>query len=49
MGTVQKFLMGLVGIGLVTTLVLPGRQSTQVIGAVGDKLISNPLRTAING
>ena len=49
MSGVQKFLMGLVAIGLVTTLVLPNRRSGEVITAVGDKLISGPLKSAING
>lgn len=49
MSTVQKFLIGLVAIGLVTTLVLPNRQSPAVINAVGNGLISNPLKAAING
>lgn len=49
MGTAEKFLMGLIAIGLITTLVLPNRQSAQVITAVGNGLVSNPLRAAING
>lgn len=41
--------MGLVGIAMITTLVLPNRQSPAVINAVGNSLVSNPLRAAING
>lgn len=33
MTTVQKFVVGIVAIGMVTTLVLPQRQSSQVITA----------------
>jgi hypothetical protein len=49
MAPVQQFLMGLIAIGLFTTLVLPNRQSPAVINAVGNSLISNPLKAAING
>lgn len=34
MTPIQKFLMGLIGIGLVTTAVLPKRQTPQVINAL---------------
>jgi hypothetical protein len=30
----QKFVGGIIAIGMVTTLILPKRQTTQVIGAV---------------
>jgi hypothetical protein len=33
MSTLEKFMMGVVGIALVTTLILPKRQTPQVIGA----------------
>jgi hypothetical protein len=33
MSTIEKFMMGVVGIALVTTLILPKRQTPQVIGA----------------
>ena len=33
MGTVGKIAMGIVGIGLITTLILPGRQTPAVINA----------------
>lgn len=49
MSAVQKFLLGLVAIGMITTLVLPNRQSPAVINAVGNSLVSNPLKAAING
>ena len=34
MNAVQKFLGGIIAIGMVTTLILPKRQTPQVIGAV---------------
>jgi hypothetical protein len=33
-GTAQKVIVGILGIGLVTTLLLPDRQTVPVIGAV---------------
>lgn len=33
MGTAEKVAMGIIGIGLVTTLLLPGRQTPAVINA----------------
>lgn len=33
MGTVEKIAMGIIGIGMVTTLLLPGRQTPAVINA----------------
>lgn len=33
MNAVQKVAMGIIGIGLVTTLILPGRQTPAVINA----------------
>lgn len=33
MGTIEKVALGVVGIALVTTLLLPGRQTPQVINA----------------
>jgi len=35
MSTIEKFLMGVVGVALVTTLILPKRQTPQVINAAG--------------
>lgn len=46
MSTVEKIAMGIVGIALVTTLILPGRQTPQVIGAFTD-LFSGSLKTAM--
>lgn len=46
MPTVQKFIMGLIAIGMVTTLILPGRQTPQVIGA-GRQLLTGSLSTAM--
>lgn len=46
MGTVAKIAMGIVAIAMVTTLILPGRQSPQVIGAVGN-LFKGSLATAM--
>lgn len=42
----QKWLTGLVGIGLVTTLILPKRQTVPVINAVGG-LLRGSLATAM--
>jgi hypothetical protein len=36
MSTIEKFLMGVVGIALATTLILPKRQTPQVIKAATD-------------
>lgn len=36
MGTAEKVALGIVGIGFVTTLVLPDRQTAQVIRAIAD-------------
>lgn len=33
MSTIEKFLMGVVGVALATTLILPKRQTPQVINA----------------
>lgn len=46
MGTAQKIAMGIIGIGMITTLLLPRRQTPQVIGAV-DKLFRGALGTAM--
>jgi hypothetical protein len=45
-GTVEKVAMGIVGIALVTTLILPGRQTPAVINAVSN-LFSGSLATAM--
>jgi hypothetical protein len=36
MSTIEKFMMGVVGIALITTLVLPKRQTPQVINAAAN-------------
>lgn len=46
MSTAEKIAMGIVGIGMVTTLILPGRQTVNVLGAV-QKLFSGALATAM--
>ena len=48
MSDLQKILVAIVGIALVTTLVLPGRQTPAVLTA-GGKAFSGVLGTAING
>jgi hypothetical protein len=45
MTTVEKVAMGIVGIALATTLILPGRQTAAVITA-GGNVFSNALKTA---
>lgn len=46
MGTVEKVALAIVGVALVTTLVLPGRQTPKVIGAFSD-LFRGSLATAM--
>lgn len=49
MTVAQKFVAGIVAIGLVTTLVLPNRQSANVIGAAASgssKLLGTAMGTA---
>lgn len=36
MDNITKVLMGIVGIGMITTAVLPGRQTAKVIDALGN-------------
>lgn len=48
MSTIEKFLMGAVGIALVTTLVMPGRQTPQVINAF-TRFTRGTLGTAMTG
>lgn len=45
MSTVEKVAMGIVGIALVTTLILPGRQTAAVLTASGN-VFSNAIKTA---
>jgi hypothetical protein len=44
----QKWAAGLIAIGMVTALVLPGRQTVPVINA-GRKLVTGSESTAITG
>lgn len=46
MGTAEKIAMGIVGIAMITTLILPGRQTPQVINAVSN-LFRGSLATAM--
>lgn len=46
MSTLEKVAMGIIGIGLATTLLLPGRQTPQVINAFGS-LFRGSLATAM--
>ena len=46
MTTAQKIAMGIIGIGMATTLILPGRQTPAVINAVAN-LFRGSLATAM--
>ncbi len=46
MGTAERIAMGIIGIGMVTTLLLPGRQTPQVINAFTN-LFRGSLATAM--
>lgn len=46
MSTLQKIAMGIIGIGLVTTLILPDRQTPQVVNAFSN-LFTGSLGTAM--
>ena len=46
MTTVEKIALGIIGVAMATTLILPGRQTPQVIGAAGN-LFTGSLRTAM--
>lgn len=48
MGTAQKFVGGLILIGVITALTLPGRQTSSVLSA-GQKFVSGTLHTSITG
>ena len=48
MNNLTKIAMGVVGIGMVTALVLPNRNTVGVIGAI-QKLFQGSLGTAITG
>lgn len=45
---VKTFVAGVVAIGMITALMLPGRQTPAVIKALGN-LMSGSLKTAISG
>lgn len=46
MTTVEKVAMGIIGIGMATTLVLPGRQTARIIDAISG-LFRGSLATAM--
>lgn len=46
MGSIEKVAMAIVGVALVTTLILPGRQTGTVINAASD-FFSGALKTAM--
>lgn len=46
MQTAEKVLMGIIGVGMVTTLLLPGRQTAPVIDAFS-RFFSGALGTAM--
>lgn len=46
MNTIQKVAMGVVGIAMITTLILPGRQTSSVVDAFG-RLFTGSLGTAM--
>lgn len=46
MSTLEKIAMGIIGIGLVTTLILPGRQTPAVVDAM-TRLFRGSLATAM--
>lgn len=46
MSSFERVAMGIVAIAMVTTLILPGRQTATVIGA-GSDFFTNSLRTAM--
>lgn len=47
MSTFQKVALGIVGIGLVTTLILPDRKTSSVIDSISN-LFRGSLATAMN-
>lgn len=46
MSTLEKIALGIIGIGMATTLVLPGRQTAKVVDAVSN-LFRGSLATAM--
>jgi hypothetical protein len=49
MSTIQKVSLGIVGVGAITALTLPGRTAAQVATAIGNSFLTSPLNTAIKG
>jgi hypothetical protein len=47
-GAAEKIALAIVGVGMVTALLLPNRQTVPVLGAI-QKLFSGSLNTAIQG
>lgn len=45
MSTLEKIALAIVGVGMVTTLILPGRQTPAVLTAAGN-VFSGALKTA---
>jgi hypothetical protein len=48
MSNAQKFLSGIIAIGVITAMVLPGRQTVAVLGGVTN-LVKGTESTAITG
>lgn len=46
MSTLEKIAMGIIGVGMVTTLILPGRQTPKVIDSISN-LFRGSLATAM--
>jgi hypothetical protein len=46
MSTIEKIAMGIVGVAMVTTVILPGRQTPAVLQAFGN-VFSGSLKTAM--
>lgn len=46
MGSVERIALAIVGVAMVTTLILPGRQTPQVVGAFGN-VFQRSLSTAM--
>ena len=46
MSTIQQVLMGLIAVGMVTTLILPGRLTDRVVTAFGN-VFNGGLKTAM--
>jgi hypothetical protein len=46
MSSIEKIAMGIVGVAMVTTLILPDRQTPKVLGAVGS-LFAGSIRASM--